>query len=188
MKNHKKNALSSIGMTTWNSAITESPLPMSHRPKTGALETHARAASIQAERMIKDTSKRTRRLRKKLRVDEFRIMGFEVTVSLRDSLSMEEGNAFWDRFILEAIEQRGLQYGGLAEGYAMREADVSATDEDRGHVQAWLVSQPEVTGCDIGQLSDAYGARGPWFTVPPARQCTPAMKRRHWAKFRRIML
>lgn len=138
--------------------------------------------------MIKDTGKRTRRLRKKLRVDEFRTMGFSVAVSLRDSLSIEEGNAFWDRFILEAIEQRDLQYGGLAEGYAMREADVPATDEDREYVRAWLMSQPEVTGCEIGQLSDAYGARGPWFTVSPARQCAPAMKRRHWAKFRRAVL
>lgn len=138
--------------------------------------------------MIKGTSKRTRRLRKKLRVNEFRIMGFSVVVSLRDSLPIEEGNAFWDRFILEAIERRGLQYGGLAEGYAMREADVSATDEDREHMRAWLMSQAEVTGCEIGQLSDAYGARGPWFTVPPARQCAPSLKRRHWAKFRRTVL
>ncbi|MCU0732837.1 MAG: YggL family protein [Hyphomonas sp.] len=138
--------------------------------------------------MIKDTDKRTRRLRKKLRVDEFRIMGFPVVVSLRESLSIEEGNAFWDRFIVEAIELRDLQYGGLVEGYAMRESDVSATDEDREYVRAWLMSQPEVTGCEIGQLSDAYGARGPWFAVPPARQCSPAMKRRNWAKFRRTLL
>lgn len=139
--------------------------------------------------MIKENCKRTRRLRKKLRVDEFRIMGFPVVVSLRDSLSMEEGNAFWDRFILEAIELRGLQYGGLAEGYAIREADVSATDDDREYVRAWLMNQPEVTGCEIGQLSDAYGARGPWFTALPARQCcAPSLKRRHWAKFRRTVL
>jgi uncharacterized protein YggL (DUF469 family) len=121
-------------------------------------------------------------------VDEFKLMGFSVAVSLRDSMSIEEGNAFWDRFILEAIEQRDLQYGGLAEGYAMREADVSATDEDTEHVRAWLMSQPEVTACEIGQLSDAYGARGPWFTVPPARRCSPAMKRPNWARFRRTLL
>lgn len=138
--------------------------------------------------MLEETHKRTRRLRKKLRVGEFRVLGFSVKVSLLDSLSIEEGNTFWDRFIMEAIERRDLQYGGLAEGYAMREADVSATDEDRGHVQAWLLSQPEVTGCEIGPLNDAYCARGPWFTVPPPCQSAPALKRRHWAKFRRTRL
>ncbi|HEY1137373.1 MAG TPA: 50S ribosome-binding protein YggL [Xanthomonadaceae bacterium] len=138
--------------------------------------------------MIKETSNRNRRLRKKLRVGEFRVMGFPVSVSLLDSLTVEEHNAFWDRFILEAIERQDLQYGGLAEGYAMRESNVSATDDDMGHVQTWLLNQPEVTGCEIGPLSDAYGLRGPWFKVPPTRHCAPMLKRRHWDKFRRTAL
>lgn len=138
--------------------------------------------------MIDDTRNRTRRLRKKLRVGESWGMGFPVSISLIDSLSIEGSNAFWDRFILQAIERRGLLYDGLAEGYATSEREVSATDVDRHHVQTWLLSQLEVIGCEIGQLSDACHARGPLFTVPPVLQCIPALKRRHWAKFRRITL
>lgn len=77
-------------------------------------------------------------------------MGFSVSISLLDSLSIEESNAFRDRFILEAIEIQGLLYGGLTEGYATSERDVSATDVDRHHVRAWLLSQPEVVCCEIG--------------------------------------
>jgi uncharacterized protein YggL (DUF469 family) len=149
---------------------------------------HGHHSNQVLKRMVDDTRNRTRRLRKKLRVGEFRVMGFPVSISLIDSLSIEGSNAFWDRFILEAMERRGLLYGGLGEGYATSEREVSATDVDRHHVQTWLLSQPEVIGCEIGHLTDACSARGPWFTVPPVRQCTPALKRRHWAKFRRTTL
>ena len=135
--------------------------------------------------MIEDSRARTRRLRKKLRVGEFQIMGFPVAVSLRDSLTIEQSNDFWARFIQEAIENQPLMYGGLAEGYACPEGDVSATDADRHHVQKWLLSQPEVVDCNIGHLSDAYSARGPWFQVPKIRTYAPALLKKHWVKFRR---
>ncbi len=135
--------------------------------------------------MIEESRARKRRLRKKLMVDEFQVTGFSVAVSLRDSLTMEQSNDFWTRFIQEAIEGQSLIYGGLAEGYACPEGNVSATDADRHHVQSWLQRQPEVVDCKIGHLSDAYSARGPWFQVGKIRTYTPALLKKHWAKFRR---
>ncbi len=47
---------------------------------------------------------RSRRLRKKLHIDEFQELGFEVAFRLRDGLSADEMGAFWDAFIGDAIE------------------------------------------------------------------------------------
>jgi uncharacterized protein YggL (DUF469 family) len=55
---------------------------------------------------------RSRRLRKKLHIDEFQELGFEVAFRLRDGLSADEMGAFWDAFIGDAIEGNGLLYGG----------------------------------------------------------------------------
>ena len=135
--------------------------------------------------MIEDSRRRSRRLRKKLRVGEFQIMGFSLAVTLRDSLTIEQDSDFWDRFILEAIEDQRLTYGGLTEGYVAPEGDVSATEADREHVKQWLLSQPEVIDFKVGQLSDAYGQRGPLYPILATRKYSPALTMRHWTKFHR---
>jgi hypothetical protein len=43
---------------------------------------------------------RTRRLRKKLRVGEFREFGFDVSFTFRDGLDENQLTDFWDAFIL----------------------------------------------------------------------------------------
>ena len=135
--------------------------------------------------MIEVSRRRSRRLRKKLRVGEFQIMGFSLSVTLRDSLTIEQDNDFWDRFILEAIEDQRLTYGGLTEGYVAPEGDVSATEADRERVKQWLLSHPEVIEFKVGQLSDAYGQTGSLYPILAIRKFSPALTRRHWTKFRR---
>ena len=135
--------------------------------------------------MIEDSRRRSRRLRKKLRVGEFQIMGFSLSVTLKNSLTIEQDNDFWDRFILEAIEDQRLTYGGLTEGYVAPEGDVSATEADREHVRQWLLTQPEVIEFKVGELSDAHGQRGPLYAILATRKCSPVLTRRHWTKFRR---
>ena len=135
--------------------------------------------------MIEESRRRTRRLRKKLRVGEFQIMGFSLAISIQESLTIEQSNHFWNRFIEEAIENQGLTYGGLTEGYVAPEADVSATEADRHHVEQWLLDQPEVINFKVDPLSDAYGERRPLFQILPARRYSPALTKRHWTKYRR---
>src|SRR6478672_10388913 len=134
--------------------------------------------------MIEDTRRRSRRLRKKLHVGEFQEMGFGVEISLLDALTIEQANAFWDRFISDAIESQGLLYGGLESGYACQEHG-SATETDRHHVQNWLESQPEVVAVEVHELSDAHSGGGSLFELLPVRNYSYALVRKHWAKFRR---
>lgn len=104
---------------------------------------------------MKSTSPtRSRRLRKKLHVDEFREDGFHLRVVLR-ALSAAEADRFWDAFLAEAIEARGLTYGGGEEGFvaALRG---SATEADRDAVRDWLAARPEVVSAAIGPLVDAW--------------------------------
>ena len=102
---------------------------------------------------------RSRRLRKKLHVDEFREDGFHVRFVLR-ALSATEADRFWDAFLAEAIEARGLTYGGGEQGFvaALRG---SATEADREAVRVWLAARPEVASAEIGPLVDA------WYDTPP---------------------
>jgi len=97
---------------------------------------------------------RSRRLRKKLHVDEFREDGFHVRFALR-ALSAAEADRFWDAFLAEAIEARGLTYGGAEEGFvaALRG---SATEADRDAVRDWLAARPEVMSAEVGSLVDAW--------------------------------
>ena len=60
---------------------------------------------------------RTRRLRKKLRVDEFQELGFEVSFELRDGLDEAQIDQFWDEFIVQSIEKNGLAFGGSTNGF-----------------------------------------------------------------------
>ena len=97
---------------------------------------------------------RSRRLRKKLHVDEFREDGFHVRLVLR-TLSAAEADRFWDDFLAEAIEARGLTYGGGEQGFvaALRG---SATEADRAAIRDWLAACPEVASAEIGPLVDEW--------------------------------
>ncbi|MFQ6370152.1 50S ribosome-binding protein YggL [Shewanella sp. YIC-542] len=87
---------------------------------------------------------RSRRLRKKLRVDEFQELGFDVSWRFADSLSEDEIDAQVDRFIAEVIEPRELGFHGgghrLWDGVIATQRLGKCTDEDRQAVVAFLES------------------------------------------------
>ena len=101
---------------------------------------------------------RSRRLRKKLHVDEFREDGFRVRFVLRAPSAAEAGR-FWDDLLAEAIEARGLTYGGAEQGFVAA-ARGSATDAHREAVRAWLAARPEAASVDVGPLVDAWHDAG----------------------------
>jgi uncharacterized protein YggL (DUF469 family) len=119
--------------------------------------------------MFNDSRHRSRRLRKKLHVGEYQVLGFSLAISARDSLTADQWNDLWDRFMAEAIESQRLSCGGLTDTYVTPEGDVSATESNRTHVKQWLIDQPEVIDFTVGELSNAYGTRGPLFLIPKTR-------------------
>lgn len=101
-----------------------------------------------------------KRLRKKLRLREFRELGFEVSFRLSDTLDEAGLEQFWDSFIGEAVEARGLMCGGACG----RSWDVflscpgrrSATEGDRQDISTWLQRRSDVSEIWIGPLIDAW--------------------------------
>lgn len=101
--------------------------------------------------------KRSRRLRKKLRVGEFQELGFEIEVKLTGSRAPEEQVSFIEAFLSEVIEPRSLCFSGwLKGGFVAHRARGSATEDDRDSVRQWLLSRPEVESVVVGPLIDAW--------------------------------
>ncbi len=100
-----------------------------------------------------------RRLRKKLYLDEFAVLGFEFSVSLADF----DDNKFDDFFdaLIEFIDSRNLEIagGGTQDRFSAYIASGdrygSATDEDRAALEAWLAEQPGISNVAVEALSDA---------------------------------
>ena len=55
---------------------------------------------------------RSRRLRKKLCVDEFQELGFELNLEFKEDLTDEAVDAFLDAFLADAMDANGLDYVG----------------------------------------------------------------------------
>jgi len=101
-----------------------------------------------------------KRLRKKLRLGEFRQFGFELTFALPPTATVPELDQFWDRFILGFIEARGLMCGGACgrawSVFVTPERRRSATEHDRAAARDWLADQPDVRDVSVGPLVDAW--------------------------------
>ena len=100
---------------------------------------------------------RSRRLRKKLCVDEFQELGFELNLDLKDDLSVEEIDTFLDQFILQALEANGLDYvGGEDFGLVCLAERGSVSEEQRAAVESWLNGRSELSKVEVSPLVDAW--------------------------------
>lgn len=103
---------------------------------------------------------RSRRLRKKLYLDEFAMMGFEFSCKI-DLKQEAEFDTLFDA-LAELIYSRNLLVDGGGnedgfEGYIISgERYESATDEDRKAIEEWLKAQPGVSDVEVDDLSDAF--------------------------------
>ena len=101
-----------------------------------------------------------RRLRKKLRVGEFREYGFELSYELRPDVTEGEADAFLDAFI-EQVEANGLVCGGGGAGeswsFLVTPDGRGRTDEkDRASLGSWLQSEADVVSYNIGGFLDLW--------------------------------
>ncbi len=89
---------------------------------------------------------RSRRLRKKLCVDEFQELGFELNLDFKQELDDKAIDAFLDAFLKEAMEANGLGYvGGDDFGLVCLSKRGSVSEEQRAAVEAWLKGRSELT-------------------------------------------
>jgi uncharacterized protein YggL (DUF469 family) len=109
---------------------------------------------------------RSRRLRKKLCVDEFQELGFELNLSFKEDLTEEAIDAFLDAFLTEAMDANGLDYvGGDDYGLVCLAERGSVTEEQRAIVEAWLKGRSEVIKVEVSPLMDAWYPEKPINTV-----------------------
>ncbi|AYC33478.1 DUF469 family protein [Pseudomonas cavernae] len=100
---------------------------------------------------------RSRRLRKKLCVDEFQELGFELNVNLKDGLSDEAVDAFLAQFLREAMAGNGLDYvGGEDFGLVCLATRGSVSEEQRVQVEAWLKGRNELVDFSVSPLIDVW--------------------------------
>ncbi len=108
-----------------------------------------------------DAKNRNRRLRKKLRVDEFQELGFDIAWQLKDGITGEELDAFIDKFFVEVIQPSGLGFGGegdtLWHGLVCTQKLGSCTDENRAAVEKWLTDNG-ATSVAVSELYDVWWA------------------------------
>ncbi|TDV72200.1 YggL family protein [Pseudomonas sp. LP_7_YM] len=109
---------------------------------------------------------RSRRLRKKLCVDEFQELGFELNLEFKEGLDDEAIDSFLDAFLTDAMDGNGLDYvGGDDYGLVCLADRGSVTEVQRATVEAWLKSRGELTKVEVSSLLDA------WY---PEKQINPA--------------
>jgi len=104
---------------------------------------------------IPTSRNRSRRLRKKLRVDEYQELGFGISMQVSNNLSEQQLDQFWDDFMM-LVEQRKLCFGGWETGFIAPANRGTATEDDREAINGWLLARPEVSNITIGQLCDDW--------------------------------
>ena len=105
---------------------------------------------------------RSRRLRKKLCVDEFQEAGFELNLDFKQDLDEAAIDAFLKDFLKEAMDANGVDYvGGDDFGLVCSAKRGSVTEEQRAAVEAWLKGRSELTDVTVSPLIDAWHPETP---------------------------
>ncbi|WP_076419525.1 50S ribosome-binding protein YggL [Colwellia sp. UCD-KL20] len=104
---------------------------------------------------------RNRRLRKKLRVEEYQELGFDIGFKLDDKSTDEQVDTFMNNFFAEIIEPQGLGFGGegdtLWHGLVCTQKLGKCTEEHRKSVEKWLTDNG-ATAVSVSELYDVWWA------------------------------
>ncbi|WNC67176.1 YggL family protein [Thalassotalea nanhaiensis] len=111
--------------------------------------------------MTEKVSNRSRRLRKKMRVDEFQELGFDLAWQFTEGTTDEAIDEFMDKFFDEVIEPNGLGFGGEGDliwhGLVCTQKLGKCTDEHRKAVEAWLTNAG-AKSVAVSELYDVWWA------------------------------
>ena len=104
-----------------------------------------------------NAKRRSRRLRKKLHIGEFKELGFWLSAEIKPGTAADAEEALMARFIAEVLAPQGLSFGGWLTGGFMSRAGVGSVDEaQRQAVQAWLEAQGDIQSSQCDALRDAW--------------------------------
>lgn len=107
--------------------------------------------------MTSPNKSRSRRLRKKLHLGEFKEYGFQFELTAKTELDEAAEEALVGAFLQEVVEARGLAFAGWVDGgFLVQYGRGSTTAEDQEAVRAWFSARPEVASVEIGPLVDAW--------------------------------
>jgi uncharacterized protein YggL (DUF469 family) len=102
---------------------------------------------------------RSRRLRKKLHIDEFQELGFSVSFRFPEGTSVEDIDQLMDKFVDDVIEPEGLAFEGSGylfwEGLVCLQKIGHCTEEHRQLVSRWLEEQ-KLTDVKVSNLFDIW--------------------------------
>lgn len=104
--------------------------------------------------------KRSKRLRKKLYVEEYQVFGFEVSFKF-ESVEEETFDTFFSD-LMDFVDGRELMLGGAGgtETFTLYISSYNrygnVTEEDRVAFDKWLSEKEFISNTVIGALSDAY--------------------------------
>jgi uncharacterized protein YggL (DUF469 family) len=108
-----------------------------------------------------DAKNRSPRLRKKLRVDEFQELGFDIAWKFADDIESDAIDSFIDKFFDEVIDPNHLGFGGegdtLWHGIVCTQSIGKCTDENRMMVEKWLKDNG-ATAVSVSELYDVWWA------------------------------
>jgi len=100
---------------------------------------------------------RSRRMRKKLFVGEFKELGFEVDLSFAADADPVQKDAFFMRFFDEAVMPEGLVFAGMDDaGFVCSSRRGSVSEAQRQSVESWLGGQSGLSGFRVGPLMDVW--------------------------------
>lgn len=104
-------------------------------------------------------TQRSRRLRKKMHIDEFQELGFSVAWRFQEGATEEKIDSTLNDFINEVIEPNGLAYDGSGylhwEGLICLQQTGKCTDEHRELVRKWLQDR-KLEDIQVTELFDVW--------------------------------
>lgn len=102
---------------------------------------------------------RSRRLRKKLHLDEFQEIGFIVNWNFSESVTTASIDTFLNTFIKEVVEPNGLGFGGSGyldwEGIICLQKVGKCTEQHRALIADWLISNG-MANVETSELYDIW--------------------------------
>ncbi len=112
-----------------------------------------------------NSSNRLKRLkprqRKKMRVGEFRELGFHLIATFKDGVAPEAQDSLLDGW-LTAVDDADVSFGGhfdganRLEGVVFPVGGVKITDEIRASMVEWLKARSEIAAVEAGELIDLW--------------------------------
>ncbi|HBV39063.1 MAG TPA: hypothetical protein DEF05_05085 [Erwinia sp.] len=104
-------------------------------------------------------AQRSRRLRKKMHIDEFQELGFSVAFTFPEGTSGDTIDTTLDAFINEVIDPNGLAFDGSGflqwEGLVCLQQTGKCTDEHRELVRKWL-EERKLNNIQVTELFDVW--------------------------------